>query len=95
MNDKIIDSLFDISLSKNDSNIEPTKVSEKNIYDIYCNNYDAIHYLFIEFQFTWLQQAYKSMKDLDKYNILVYLYNSYSALCINSVHNINVLYWKY
>ena len=74
MNDKIIDSLFDISLSENDSNIEPTKVSEKNIYDIYCNNYDAIHYLFIEFQFNWLQQAYGSMKDLDKYNILVYLY---------------------
>ena len=30
MNDKIIDSLFDISLSENDSNIETTKVSEKN-----------------------------------------------------------------
>ena len=52
----------------------PTKLSEKNIYDIYCDNYDSIHYLFIEFQFSWLQQAYKAMKDLDKYNILVYLF---------------------
>ena len=52
----------------------PTKISEKKIYDIYCNNYDSIHYLFIEFQFTWLQQAYKALGDLDKYNILVYLY---------------------
>ena len=52
----------------------PTKISEKNIYDIYCDNYDSIHYLFIEFQFSWLQQAYKAMKDLDKYNILVYLF---------------------
>ena len=52
----------------------PTKVSEKRIYDIYCNNYDSIHYLFIEFQFTWLQQAYQSLGDLDKYNILVFLY---------------------
>ena len=52
----------------------PTKVSEKIIYDIYCDNYDSIHYLFVEFQFSWLQQAYQAMKDLDKYNILVYLY---------------------
>ena len=52
----------------------PTKVSEKIIYDIYCNNYDSIHYLFVEFQFSWLQQAYQALKDLDKYNILVYLY---------------------
>ena len=52
----------------------PTKVSEKIIYDIYCDNYDSIHYLFVEFQFSWLQQAYQALKDLDKYNILVYLY---------------------
>ena len=52
----------------------PTKLSEQNIYNTYCDNYDSIHYLFVEFQFTWLQQAYKSLKDLDKYNILVYLY---------------------
>ena len=38
------------------------------------NNYDSIHHLFVEFQFAWLQQAYQAMKDLDKYNILVYLY---------------------
>ena len=74
MDNKIINSLSDISLSKIDPNLIPTKVSEKNIYDIYCDNYDSIHYLFIEFQFNWLQQAYKSLKDLDKYNILVYLY---------------------
>jgi len=52
----------------------PTKVSQKKIYDLYCNNYDSIHYLFVEFQFNWLQQAYKALKDLDKYNIVVYLY---------------------
>ena len=74
MDKKIINSLSDISLSNIDLNIAPTKISEKNIYQIYCDNYDSIHYLFIEFQFNWLQQAYKAMKDLDKYNILVYLY---------------------
>lgn len=52
----------------------PTRISQKNIYDIYCANYDSIHYLFVEFQFSWLQQAYKSLKDIDKYNILVFLY---------------------
>ena len=52
----------------------PTKISEKNIYDIYCDNYDSIHYLFIEFQFSWLQQAYRALGDLDKYNIIVFLY---------------------
>ena len=52
----------------------PTKISEKRIYDTYCDNYDSIHYLFVEFQFSWMQQAYKALKDIDKYNILVYLY---------------------
>ena len=52
----------------------PTKISEKIIYDTYCDNYDSIHYLFVEFQFSWMQQAYRSLKDLDKYNILVFLY---------------------
>ncbi len=52
----------------------PTKVTEKQIYDLYCDNYNSIHYLFIEFQFSWLQQAYLALRDLDKYNILVYLY---------------------
>ena len=52
----------------------PTKVSEKKIYDTYCDNYDSIHYLFVEFQFSWMQQAYKALGDIDKYNILVYLY---------------------
>ena len=52
----------------------PTKISEQNIYNTYCDNYDSIHYLFVEFQFSWLQQAYKSLKDLDKYNIIVFLY---------------------
>ena len=52
----------------------PTRISEQNIYDTYCDNYDSIHYLFVEFQFTWMQQAYKALKDIDKYNILVFLY---------------------
>ena len=52
----------------------PTKLSEQNIYNTYCDNYDSIHYLFVEFQFSWMQQAYKSLKDIDKYNILVFLY---------------------
>ena len=52
----------------------PTRISQQNIYDTYCDNYDSIHYLFVEFQFTWMQQAYKALKDIDKYNILVYLY---------------------
>ena len=52
----------------------PTRISQDNIYTIYCDNYDSIHYLFIEFQFSWMQQAYKSLKDIDKYNILVFLY---------------------
>jgi len=52
----------------------PTKISQKKIYNLYCDNYDSIHYLFVEFQFAWLQQAYQATKDLDKYNILVYLY---------------------
>ena len=52
----------------------PTKISEKIIYDTYCDNYDSIHYLFVEFQFSLLQQAYKALKDIDKYYILIYLY---------------------
>ena len=54
--------------------LNPTKIPESRIYDSYCNNYDSIHYLFVEFQFSWLQQAYEALKDLDKYNIIVYLY---------------------
>ena len=54
--------------------LTPTRVSEKKIYNIYCDNYDSIHYLFVEFQFAWLQQAYKALGDLDKYNIVVYLF---------------------
>ena len=54
--------------------LSPTKVPEKKVYDTYCDNYDSIHYLFVEFQLSWLQQAYHALKDLDKYNILVFLY---------------------
>ena len=54
--------------------LNPTKLSEKNIYETYCDNYYSIHYLFVEFQFSWMQQAYKALGDIDKYNILVYLY---------------------
>ena len=54
--------------------LNPTKLSEKKIYETYCDNYDSVHYLFVEFQFSWMQQAYKALGDIDKYNILVYLY---------------------
>ena len=54
--------------------LSPTKIPEKKIYDVYCDNYDSIHHLFVEFQLSWLQQAYHALKDLDKYNILVFLY---------------------
>ena len=60
--------------NQNSNFLIPTRISHQNIYDIYCENYDSIHYLFVEFQFSWLQQAYKTLKDLDKYNILVFLY---------------------
>ena len=62
-------------MEKQDINLTiPTRISQENIYEIYCDNYDLIHYLFVEFQFSWLQQAYQALKDLDKYNIIVYLY---------------------
>ena len=56
---------------------DSTKVSQKKIYDLCCHNFDSIHCLFVEFQFAWLQQAYQALKDLDKYNILVFLYKEY------------------
>ena len=55
----------------------PAKISQKKIYDLYCDHYDAIHSLFIEFEFAWFQQAYQALGDLDKYNILIYLYKEY------------------
>ena len=55
----------------------PTKISQKIIYDIYCDNFDSIHCLFVEFEFAWFQQAYQALGDLDKYNILIYLYKKY------------------
>jgi len=55
----------------------PTKISQKVIYDLYCNHYDPIHSLFIEFEFDWFQQAYQALGDLDKYNIIIYLYKEY------------------
>jgi len=61
-------------MQKQNIELYPTKLPEEKIYSAYCDNYDSIHYLFIEFQFSWLQQAYQALKDLDKYNILVYLY---------------------
>ena len=60
--------------NKNSELLNPTKLSEKKIYETYCDNYDSIHYLFVEFQFAWMQQAYRALGDIDKYNILVYLY---------------------
>ena len=61
-------------MEKNTETYNPTKLSEKKIYETYCDNYDSIHYLFVEFQLSWLQQAYNALKDLDKYNILLFLY---------------------
>jgi len=55
----------------------PTKITQKRIYNLYCDHYDSIHSLFIEFEFSWFQQAYQAMQDLDKYNIIVYLYKQY------------------
>ncbi|MDC0200640.1 hypothetical protein OAJ40_02030 [Candidatus Pelagibacter sp.] len=52
----------------------PTKISEEKIYETYCNNYNDIHFLFVEFQFGWLQQAYQALKDIDKYTILIFLF---------------------
>ena len=54
--------------------LSPTKIPEKKIYEVYCDNYDSIHHLFVEFQLSWLQQAYNALKDIDKYNILIFLY---------------------
>ena len=68
----------------------PTKVSEKKIYDTYCDNYDSIHYLFVEFQFSWMQQAYKALGDIDKYNILVYLYKE-NFLELNEIFKVKSL----
>ena len=56
---------------------DPTKISQKKIYDLYCDHYDTIHSLFVEFEFAWFQQAYQALRDLDKYNILIYLYKEY------------------
>jgi len=55
----------------------PTKITQKRIYDLYCDHYDSIHSLFIEFEFAWFQQAYEALQDLDKYNILAFLYKQY------------------
>ena len=55
----------------------PTKISQKKIYDLYCNHYDAIKPLFIEFQFAWFQHAYEALGDIDKHNILTYLYKEH------------------
>jgi len=55
----------------------PTKVTQKRIYDLYCDHYDSIHSLFVEFEFAWFQQAYQALQDLDKYNIIIFLYKQY------------------
>ena len=72
----------------------PTKISQKKIYDIYCANYDSIHIFFVEFQLAWFQQAYQALRDLDKYNILVYLYkeNFVELSEIFKVKSLNELY---
>ncbi len=70
--------------------LNPTKLSEKKIYETYCDNYDSIHYLFVEFQFAWMQQAYKALGDIDKYNILVYLYKE-NFLELNEIFKVKSL----
>ena len=70
--------------------LSPTKIPEDRIYTAYCNNYDSIHYLFVEFQFSWLQQAYQALKDLDKYNILVYLYKE-NFIGLNEIFKVKSL----
>ena len=72
----------------------PTKISQKKIYDIYCANYDSIHFFFVEFQLAWFQQGYQALGDLDKYNILVYLYkeNFVELSEIFKVKSLNELY---
>ena len=82
-------------MEKKDINLSTTtKISQKKIYDLYCDNYNTIHYLFVEFQFTWFQQAYQALRDLDKYNILVYLYkeNFVELSEIFKVKSLNELY---
>ena len=76
--------------NKNTELLNPTKLSEKNIYETYCDNYDSIHYLFVEFQFSWMQQAYKALGDIDKYNILVYLYKE-NFLELNEIFKVKSL----
>ena len=70
--------------------LSPTKIPEDRIYTAYCNNYDSIHYLFVEFQFSWLQQAYQALKDLDKYNILLYLYKE-NFISLNEIFKVKSL----
>ncbi len=70
--------------------LNPTKLSEKKIYETYCDNYDSVHYLFVEFQFSWMQQAYKALGDIDKYNILVYLYKE-NFLELNEIFKVKSL----
>jgi len=72
------------------------KYLKKKIYNLYCDHYDAIHSLFIEFEFAWFQQAYRAMGDLDKYNILIYLYKQYFTELseIFKVKSLNEFYIK-
>jgi len=77
-------------MEKNTEILNPTKLSEKKIYETYCDNYDSIHYLFVEFQFSWMQQAYRALGDIDKYNILVYLYKE-NFLELNEIFRVKSL----
>ena len=77
-------------MEKNTETYKPTKLTERKIYETYCDNYDSIHYLFVEFQFSWMQQAYKALGDIDKYNILVYLYKE-NFLELNEIFRVKSL----
>ncbi len=38
----------------------PTKITQKIIYDLYCDHYDSIHSLFIESIVILITNSYKS-----------------------------------
>ena len=63
---------------------KPERVPNTIIIDCYTKNYQRLNTEFFEFQFDWLNRAYASFKDFDKYLILAYLFRktffSYSEL---------------
>lgn len=62
----------------------PSRVLSSVIVDHFTKNYQRLNTEFFEFQFDWLNRAYGTFKDFDKYLILSYLFRktfiSYSEL---------------